>query len=145
MVFLLSLFSPPFSVSALSQHLQPPLLPPSVHHKADGIPAHTRTKLLHIGDAKGVDHTLEHVFHQIGFGAAFRPLPFSPLLEFTVGPPPDRKKICEPRYYIMAPFKPIHGTGFQSFVIILLGLLHNPLKADVSPDFMTVVVAQKQR
>jgi hypothetical protein len=55
-VFLLFICSLPLGIPALAQHLQFALSPPAVHDQADGVPAHTGAKLLHIGDTKGAHH-----------------------------------------------------------------------------------------
>ena len=109
-VFLFSTFSLPFGVPTFSQHFQSPLLPPAVHDKPDCIAADIGAKLLHIGDAKGADHFIKGILHHCGFGAALRPLPLGPILEFAVGHPPDRKKVVEPRHYFVITFMPA-GNG----------------------------------
>ncbi len=140
-VSLLSPFSPPFGVSAFCQHFQFSLCPPAVHDQPDGIAAHIWAKPLHIGNSKRADHVFKGIFHHFGFGTALRSLPLSPILEFAVSSSPDRKKVSEPRHNIMRFLMPTRGAGFQSFVVVLLGLLHDPFKADVSSDFVTVMVA----
>lgn len=54
-VFLLFTFPHPLGVSPFSQHLQPPFLPPAVHHQADRIAADIGAKPFHIGDTEWAD------------------------------------------------------------------------------------------
>jgi len=100
--------------------------------------------MLHIGDAKGADHVTKGIFHHFGLGAASRALPFGPILEFAIGPPPYRKKVSEPWHYIMFLLMPARGTGFQDFIVVLFGLLYNPLKADVSTNLVTMVITGEE-
>lgn len=44
----------------------------------------------------------------------------------------------------MLSFMPTQRTCLQGFVIVLFGLLHNPFKADVTPDLVTMLVAGKK-
>ena len=62
----LSAFSPPLGVSAPSEDLQPPLLPPAVHHEADRVAADVGAQPLKLGDPEGGRHRAKRIFHQIG-------------------------------------------------------------------------------
>jgi len=139
-VLLLSTFSPPFGVSALSQHFEFPQLPPAVHDQPDGIAAHVGAEPLQISDAKRADHVVKGIFHHFGLGTPLRALPAGPFFEFAVGPSPDRKQVSEPGDDVMRAIIPAPGTGFQGFVVVLLGLFHDSFKADVPSDFVAGMV-----
>ena len=72
------------------------------------------------------------------------PLPFGPILEFAIGPPPYRKKVSEPWHHIMFLLMPTRGSSFQNFIVVLFGLLDNPLKADVSTNLVTMVITGEE-
>ena len=140
MVFLCLCFSPPFGISSLSQHLQPSLVPPTIHDQPDGITAHAGTKSLHVCDAKKADHFAKGIFHYFGLGTTQGPFPCSPILQFAVSSTVNREHVSEPRQDIMGALMPPLRTGFQNLVIVLFGLLHDSFKADVSSDLVAVLI-----
>lgn len=83
--------------------------------------------------------------HQFRLRAARRfGLP-GPLLEFAISAAGDGEKVIKPRKKIMFAVVPPLGALLQDVVVILFRLFDETFQADVTSDFVTLLVEREQR
>jgi len=112
---------------------------------ADHIQADAGTSLLDFSHGEEAGLHVNGGFHQGGLRAARRFHLSGPLFEFSVAATDDGEEEVEPGRELVFAFMPALRTAVEVFVVIFLGLLDEAFEADVTPDFVTVLVKREQR
>ena len=110
----------------------------------DHVAADARAGAFQIGDAKLAYGGFNGVVHQFGLRAAPGFHVAGTLLEFAIGASGDGKEMIQPRKQVVLAVVPALRALLQDVVIIFLRLFDETFQANVTSDFVAVVVKRKQ-